>query len=143
MSYFGRDTVTLFNVYEGNDGSVAYYPTVFYDVDMQNDFNAHAGRTGLSNADRSVLIIDVEKFTKPMLPFVKWEALLNEELEDYFTVNTSGSTGGGKDFFMEGIYLDILDSRSAEKLRKQSNNAFVVQSFGDYHKYGHIEIGGA
>lgn len=140
MSHFDRQIVTIYNVYGGISG-VRYFPTVFPRCTFVNDYVAQTNRQGIETANTSLLTVKKRFFPKPFLYYEDWVGKLNEELDQYFTVNPKGATEGGRDFIIEGAYVDILDSRGAQALRETSRS-FTVNTFGDYLEYGHIEIGG-
>lgn len=89
MGFFDNKTVTLFiRAFDPETEKEKYYPTLLESVDLVETKGANVSKSGIDSADAVKLYIDfvdVNKTFKPYLPPKAWDALPEEEKQNYIT----------------------------------------------------------
>lgn len=89
MGFFDNKTVTLFiRAFDPETEKEKYYPTLLEGVDLVETKGANVSKSGIDSADAVKLYIDfvdVNKTFKPYLPPKAWDALPEEEKQNYIT----------------------------------------------------------
>lgn len=147
-----KDTITLFNRKEGDEGDT-WYPTVLHNVHVNMDRAAIIAKYGAEASDNAVLHIryrkDNEKIMvgeKQWLPPKTWEALLDQTGALTFT------TGTRFDFFWFGDWESeepvndsdyFSDTDFYTYMNRTHDYVFAVSSVGGpYSVIPHFEIMG-
>ena len=89
MGFFDNKTVTLFNrSFNAEAEEETYYPTLLEGVDLVETKGANVSKSGMDSADAVKLYIgfvDVNKTFKSYLSPKVWDALSEDEKQNYIT----------------------------------------------------------
>lgn len=147
-----KDTITLFNRKEGDEGDT-WFPTVIHNVHLNIDRAAIVAKYGAEASDSAVLHIryqqhDADKLIaeKPWLPPKQWD-----ELSDHSTALTF-TTGNRFDFFWLGDWGSedpvhdadyFSDTDFYTYMNRTHDYVFAISSVGGpYSVIPHFEIMG-
>lgn len=143
MGFFDNKTVTLFNrSFNAETEEETYYPTLLEGVDLVETKGANVSKSGMDSADAVKLYIgfvDVNKTFKPYLPPKAWDALPEEEKQNYITFHPT------EDFFVKGDCTDVeLPEECAyEWTHENFDDVYKVTTVDKYEDIlSHFEVGG-
>lgn len=140
MGFFDNKTVTLFNrSFNAETEEETYYPTLLEGVDLVETKGANVSKSGMDSADAVKLYIDFANMAKQYLPPKAWDALPEEEKQDYITFHSA------EDFFVKGDRSDV-------ELPEEYVYEWMYENFDDVYKVTtvdkyedilpHFEVGG-
>ena len=144
-------TVTIFNRYVGEDGSITWYPHVIHNCQLIADKAANVEKSGISDADAARLIIEAtetdEGFFFEGVQYLKpkaWKA--SEKPSEALTFQEQA------DFFMEGEYstepvndgdyMTIGQEGFYNYMNETHDDVFLISTVAMYSLIPHVEIGG-
>lgn len=143
MGFFDNKTVTLFNrSFNAETEEEKYYTTLLEGVDLVETKGANVSKSGMDSADAVKLYIDfanLGKMVKPYLPPKTWDALPEEEKQNYITFHST------EDFFVKGDRTDVeLPEESAyEWMHENFDDVYKVTTIDKYEDIlPHFEVGG-
>lgn len=140
MGFFDNKTVTLFNrSYNAETEEEKYCPTLLEGVDLVETKGANVSKSGMDSADAVKLYIDFANRAKQYLPPKAWDALPEEEKQNYITFHST------EDFFVKGDHTDVkLPEESAyEWMRENFDDVYKVTTVDKYEDIlPHFEVGG-
>lgn len=140
MGFFDNKTVTLFNrSFNAETEEETYYPTLLEGVDLVETKGANVSKSGMDSADAAKLYIDFANMAKQYLSPKAWDALPEEEKQDYITFHST------EDFFVKGDRSDV-------ELPEEYVYEWMYENFDDVYKVTtvdkyedilpHFEVGG-
>lgn len=140
MGFFDNKTVTLFNrSFNAETEEETYYPTLLDGVDLVETKGANVSKSGMDSADAVKLYIDFANMAKQYLSPKAWDALPDEEKQDYITFHPT------EDFFVKGDRSDV-------ELPEEYVYEWMYENFDDVYKVTtvdkyedilpHFEVGG-
>ncbi len=140
MGFFDNKTVTLFNrSFNAETEEETYYPTLLEGVDLVETKGANVSKSGMDSADAVKLYIDFANMAKQYLSPKAWDALPDEEKQDYITFHPT------EDFFVKGDRSDV-------ELPEEYVYEWMYENFDDVYKVTtvdkyedilpHFEVGG-
>lgn len=140
MGFFDNKTVTLFNRFVNPETEEEkYYPTLLEGVDLVETKGANVSKSGMDSADAVKLYIDFANVVKQYLPPKAWDALPEEEKQNYITFHPT------EDFFVKGDHTDVeLPEESAyEWMHENFDDVYKVTTVDKYEDIlPHFEVGG-
>lgn len=140
MGFFDNKTVTLFNcsVNPGTDKET-YYPTLLEGVDLVETKGANVSKSGMDSADAVKLYIDFANVVKQYLLPKAWDALPEEEKQNYITFHST------EDFFVKGDHTDVElpEEYAYEWMHENFDDVYKVTTIDKYEDIlPHFEVGG-
>lgn len=143
MGFFDNKTVTLFiRAFDPETEKEKYYPTLLEGVDLVETKGANVSKSGIDSADAVKLYIDfvdVNKTFKPYLPPKAWDALPEEEKQNYITFHPT------EDFFAKGDRTDVelSEEYAYEWIQENFDDVYKVTTVDKYEDIlPHFEVGG-
>ena len=140
MGFFDNKTVTLFSrSYNADTEEEKYYPTLLEGVDLVETKGANVSKSGMDSADAVKLYIDFANLAKQYLLPKAWDALPEEEKQNYITFHPT------EDFFVKGDHTDVeLPEESAyEWMHENFDDVYKVTTVDKYEDIlPHFEVGG-
>lgn len=140
MGFFDNKTVTLFNrSFHPETEEERYIPTLLAGVDLVETRGANVTKSGMDSADNAKLYIPYEDMPKPYRDPKEWDALPEEEKENYITFHPA------LDFFIEGEHtgLELPESTAYEWVRENLDKVYKVTNVDKYEDIlPHFEVGG-
>lgn len=140
MGFFDNKTVTLFNrSFNPESEEEKYYPTLLEGVDLVETKGANVSKSGMDSADAVKLYIDFANMAKQYLSPKAWDALPDEEKQDYITFHPT------EDFFVKGDRSDVElpEEYAYEWMYENFDDVYKVTTVDKYEDIlPHFEVGG-
>lgn len=140
MGFFDNKTVTLFNrSFNPETEEEKYYPTLLEGVDLVETKGANVSKSGMDSADAVKLYIDFANMAKQYLSPKAWDALPEEEKQDYITFHPT------EDFFVKGDRSDVElpEEYAYEWMYENFDDVYKVTTVDKYEDIlPHFEVGG-
>lgn len=140
MGFFDNKTVTLFNrSFNAETEEEKYYPTLLEGVDLVETKGANVSKSGMDGADAAKLYIDFSGLAKPYICPKEWDALPEEEKQNYITFHPT------EDFFVKGDHTDVElpEEYAYEWMHENFDDVYKVTTVDKYEDIlPHFEVGG-
>lgn len=139
IGMFYNDTVTLFNRFcDPETEKEKYYPTLLEYVNLVERRGTETSKSGTDSVNAATLYIDHTNMPKPYMEPKQWEALSDDEKENYITFTP------GEDFFIKGSCTGATESgQDYEWMKANFDGVYKVTQVDKFENImPHFEVGG-